>query len=210
MSGTALDRLKEGARRFRTEQYPALERDYLYAAQHPQRPHSLVIACSDSRVAIEKIVGWKPGEVFVTRNVGNLVPAFGQSSAEIAAVVEYAVAALEVQHILICGHSDCGAMKAVLHPESVESLPAVKRWLTNAQAALPRARARCSCLDDDLLPCLTEQNVLLQLEQLKTHPAVASALERGALTVSGWVYEIGSGAVRIAADGEPPFHPLNC
>ncbi len=208
MSSSALERLKQGVRRFRADVYPSLRDEYLEAAVHPQHPHSLIVACADSRVAVEKIVSWRPGEVFITRNVGNVVPVFGEVPGAVSAVVEYAVTALRVQHIVICGHSDCGAMKALLHPDSMDEMPAVRGWLISAKAALPRAHANCSCLEEDILPCLTEQNVLLQIEHLKTHPSVVSAIEGGTLTVSGWVYEIGTGAVRICEDGETIFRPL--
>lgn len=208
MSGTALERLKEGARRFRADVYPSMEKEYLLAAAHPQKPHALIVACADSRVAVEKMISWKPGDVFITRNVGNMVPAYGEMLGAVSAVIEYAVTALKIEHIVICGHSDCGAMKALLDPASLDDLPTVKNWLTNGTAALHRARAHCSCLEKDILPCLTEQNVLLQIEHLKTHPAVAAAMDRGTLSISGWVYEIGTGAIRICEDGEPDFHPI--
>ena len=216
MSNNALDRLKQGLLTFRTEIYPGREEAYRKAASEPQQPHTLVITCADSRIDPEALTQSGPGEIFVTRNIGNMVPAYGEMLGGVSAVIEYAVSALKVQHVVICGHSDCGAMKGLLHPEAVESLPTVKRWLTNGKAALSVAESIYGAGDhtgskagEGLLPVLTEQNVLMQLAHLKTHPSVAGGLARGELTVSGWVYDIGSGEVRIAEDGASSFHPVS-
>ena len=122
----------------------------------------------------------------------------------VSAVIEYAVVALKVRHVVVCGHSDCGAMKALLNPASTAGMPTVTSWLTNGKAALTVAE---SAFGKDQRPSerlsrLTEENVLMQLAHLKTHPSVAGALAQDQLTVSGWVYDIGSGGVRIAEDGE--------
>ncbi len=146
----------------------------------------------------------------MTRNVGNLVPAYGEMLGGVSAVIEYAVSALKVQHVVICGHSDCGAMKGMLHPEGLEKLPTVKSWLRNAQAALSVANSLASKDDgpSDLLQQLTEENVLLQLQHLRTHPSVAGAMAREELTISGWVYDIGKGEVRISEDGGRVFESV--
>ncbi len=205
-----LERLKAGVRRFQLEVHAENADVYRRAADHPQRPHTLVIACSDSRVDVEAITGAGPGEVFVTRNIGNMVPAYGEMPGGVSAVIEYAISALKVQHVVICGHSDCGAMKALLDPASTESLPAVRTWLHNAQAALQVATSGSQPEDGptETMRRLTEQNVLMQMLHLKTHPAAAGAIARGALTVSGWVYDIGSGGIRIAEDGSREFVPV--
>ncbi len=125
----------------------------------------------------------------------------------VSAVIEYAVAALKVRHIAVCGHSDCGAMKALLNPASLESLPSVKNWMRNAEAALSVANS-LTPKDEapaDRLKRLTEENVLLQMQHLRTHPSVAGAIAREELTLSGWVYDIGTGHVRISEDGSRPF-----
>src|ERR1700733_1267722 len=131
-----LTELKAGIRRFRTEIYPVNEATYLQAVSEPQRPHALFITCADSRIDPELITQSGPGDLFVTRNVGNLVPAYGEMMGGVSAVIEYAVSALKVKHVVVCGHSDCGAMKALLHPESTDKMPTVKRWLHNGHAAL--------------------------------------------------------------------------
>jgi carbonic anhydrase len=124
----------------------------------------------------------------------------------VSAVLEFAVSAMKVEHIAVCGHSDCGAMKGLLNPEAVESMPTVRSWLTNAHAALSVARAiQQATGDPDLLRIVTEQNVLLQMQHVRTHPAVAGAMARGELAVSGWIYDIARGEVSICADGGESF-----
>jgi carbonic anhydrase len=196
-----LDRLKAGIRKFHAEVYGERAEAYRKAVSEPQHPHSLIIACADSRVDVETITSSEPGEVFIARNVGNMVPAYGETPGGVGAVIEYAVAALQVQHIVVCGHSDCGAMKALAKPSSAETMPYVSSWLTHGRAAFRIAESIHDQAGGDLISILTEQNVLMQLVHLRTHPHVAGALARGNITISGWIYEIGSGAVRICEDG---------
>ena len=201
-----LQRLKQGVRHFRRNVYQENAEAYQLAASTPQKPHTLIVACADSRVDVETITNSGPGEVFITRNIGNMVPAYGEMLGGVSAVIEYAVSALGVKHVVVCGHSDCGAMKGLLHPEATEAMPTVKSWLTNGKAALSVAESLHADDGRELLPVLTEQNVLMQLAHLKTHPSVAGAMARGELTISGWVYEIGSGEVRIAEGDSRAFH----
>jgi carbonic anhydrase len=205
-----LAELKAGIRRFRTEVYPEHEEIYRKAASEPQRPHALFVTCADSRIDPELITQSGPGDIFVTRNIGNLVPAYGEMLGGVSAVIEYAVTALKVQHVVVCGHTDCGAMKGLLHPEAVEKMPTVQRWLRNADAALSVANSLAAPDEkpNELMRRLTEENVLLQLHHLRTHPSVAGAMARGELTISGWVYDIGRGEVRISADGGRVFEPV--
>ncbi len=204
-----LEQLKDGVRKFRSEVYPQRSEMYVQAAAEPQRPHTLFITCADSRIDPNEITSTGPGEVFVTRNIGNMVPAYGEMLGGVSAVIEFAVGALGVKHVVICGHSECGAMKALLTPESVDKLPTVKSWLKNAHAALTVSESlherKGENSERPLIDLLTEQNVLLQLQHLKTHPSVAGALAAGHLTISGWVYDIGAGAVRVAEDGQREF-----
>jgi carbonic anhydrase len=191
-------RLIAGVRRFRREIYPARKDVYKQAALEPQRPHTLVITCADSRIDPELITQSGPGEIFVTRNIGNLVPAYGEMLGGVSAVLEYAVAVLDVSQVVICGHTDCGAMKALLQPESVAKYPTVKTWLRNAEAALSIVLGRNHASGPaDLLNQLIEENVLLQTVHLRTHPSIAGKLAEGRLTVHGWIYDIGEGNVRI-------------
>ena len=202
-----LERLKDGVRRFRADVYPERAAMYQRAGSEAQRPHTLFIACADSRVEPNDITQAGTGEVFVTRNIGNLVPAYGEMLGGVSAVIEFAVQSLKVRHIVVCGHSDCGAMKALLAPESTAKMPTVTSWLTNAKAALSVAETLHQKTEwrRDLLRLLTEENVLLQLQHLKTHPSVAGAMAMGELTVSGWVYDIAQGTVAVAEDGQRAF-----
>jgi carbonic anhydrase len=205
-----LEKLKAGARKFQAEVYAKNAENYQRAASTPQAPHTLIIGCADSRVDLEAITGSGPGEVFVTRNVGNMVPPYSGTPGGVTAVIEYAVAALKVKHVVICGHSDCGAMKALLHPPATDNLPTVRYWLHHGQAALMVADSMTHKDEPQIerLKRLTEENVLMQLVHLKTHPSVAGAMARGELTTSGWVFDIGSGVVRIVEEGHREFVPV--
>jgi carbonic anhydrase len=205
-----LEELKAGIRQFRTKVYPRNQETYVKAVSAPQQPHALIVTCADSRIDPELITQSKPGDLFVTRNIGNLVPAYGEMLGGVSAVIEYAVSALKVRHVVICGHSDCGAMKGLLHPEAVEEMPTVKSWLKNAHAALSVANslAKPNEKPSRLMQRLTEENVLLQMQHLRTHPSVAGAMAREELTISGWVYDIGKGQVRISEDGGRVFVPV--
>ena len=205
-----LTELRAGIRKFRTEVYPKNKATYLKAVSEPQRPHALFITCADSRLDPELITQSGTGDIFVTRNIGNLVPAYGEMMGGVSAVVEYAVTGLKVQHVVICGHSDCGEMKALVRPESLTEMPAVRNWMNNAAAAMSVAKSMANKDErpSEFVKRLTEENVLLQLQHLRTHPSVAGAMARGELTISGWVYDIGKGEVRISEDGGRLFQPV--
>jgi len=148
----------------------------------------------------------------VARNIGNMVPAYGDMLGGVSAVIEFAVSSLGVRHIVVCGHSHCGAMQGLLDPASVSTMPTVESWLHNAHAALVVAetlheQAIKTDPESQLIDTLTEQNVLLQMQHLKTHPSVAGAIAKRNLTISGWIYNIGTGEVRIA-DGDQGFTPI--
>lgn len=208
-----LQQLKDGVRRFQAEVYPQQAEIFAQAASEEQRPHTLFITCADSRVDPIAITSSGTGEVFVTRNIGNMVPAYGEMLGGVSAVIEFAVSSLGVRHAVICGHTHCGAMQALLAPESVAKMPTVKSWLHNAHTALTVAetlheRAAGSPTESSMIDVLTEQNVLLQMQHLKTHPSVAGAMAKGELTISGWIYSIGTGEVRVAEDGQRTFTPV--
>jgi carbonic anhydrase len=203
-SNETLDKLKQGILKFQSQVYPNRREEYEYAATHPQKPHTLLITCADSRIDPEAITSSGPGEIFVSRNVGNMVPAYGEMLGGVSAVIEYAVDALKVTHAVVCGHTDCGAMKGILAGEGeLDSMPTVKSWLRNADAA--KRVAQIVDGDQPTVHTMTEQNVLLQLQHLRTHPSVAGAVARGNLTLSGWVYDIGHGDVRIYDEASNRF-----
>ena len=203
-----LEGLKAGIRRFRAEVYPERRELYERAMSEAQRPQTLVITCADSRLHPDVLTQAAPGEIFTTRNIGNMVPAYGEMLGGVSAVLEYAVSALKVKHLVVCGHTDCGAMKALLDPASVAAMPTVTSWLRNAHAALSVTEAM-GAEGEGKLRILTEQNVLLQIQHVRTHPSVAGALARGELTISGWVYDIGAGEVSICEEGGSRFVRLD-
>ncbi len=208
---SVLEHLKAGVRHFRSEIYPKRRETYLKVVSEPQRPLALFVTCADSRIDPELITNSGPGELFALRNIGNMIPAYGEMLGGVSAVIEYAVSALEVPHIVICGHSQCGAMAALMQPDSTAKMPAVKNWMSNAAAALSvtKSLAQDGEQPEDFVRRLTEENVVLQIQHLKTHPAVAGAMARGKLTVSGWIYDIGRGEVRISEDGGRVFLPVS-
>lgn len=186
--------LHDGVRRFRQTEFNSHREEY-EALRSKQEPHTLFIGCSDSRVDPLAITQSRPGQIFVARNIGNMVPAYGSVVGGVSAVIEYAVAALGVKQIVVCGHSGCGAMKGLLNRQSVAALPAVDRWLQNGDAALSVTENRQLANDDEKLKDVTRENVLLQMQHLRTHPVVASRLAAGTIAVYGWVYDIGAGQV---------------
>jgi len=166
-----------------------------------QNPSAMFITCSDSRVVPTLMTQTGPGDLFMLRNAGNLVPPYGPLHGAEAAAIEYAVEVLKVQDIIICGHTHCGAMKAVLAPGSLDRLPATKSWLVYAEATRHVMATHYHDLpEDEKLETCVEENVLVQVENLRTHPAVLAALSRGKLKLHAWVYEIESGKV-LAFDG---------
>jgi len=207
MTDPVLERLKDGIRRFRAEVYPARAEQFETAMREPQAPHALVITCADSRIHPDTLTQSHPGELFVTRNIGNMVPAYGDMLGGVSAVLEFAVSGLKVRHIVVCGHSDCGAMKALVEPASVAAMPTVQHWLHNAHAALSVAQAKRTPeqTDAEFLQSLAQRNILLQMQHVRTHPSVAGAMARGALTISGWYYDIAKGRVLVCENEDEPF-----
>ena len=193
----------DGVLRFQNEQQPAKQAlfDQLAGAQSPD---VLLVTCADSRIDPGLITQTQPGDLFICRNAGNIVPPSPGYSGDIAASVEFGVAALGVKHIIVMGHTDCGAMKGAMNREAVASLPKVYEWLGYAEDAAGAAENN----PDDPLLAVTEANVLLQLQNLKTHPAVSAGLEAGTLDLHGWVYHIGSGAVTCHDAAAGQFVPL--
>lgn len=174
-----------------------------------QEPQTLFITCSDSRIDPNLITHTDPGDLFVLRNAGNLVPAFGPVSGGEVATIEFAVTGLGVRDIVVCGHSHCGAMKGLLHPEYLTEMPAVAEFLKNAEATRRIIRAKYSHLQgQQLLDAAIEENVLMQVENLQTQPAVAVALAQNQLKLHAWVYEIESGEVFSYDDVSQQFIPL--
>lgn len=189
--------------RFREQVFPANQALYERLAAHGQSPRALMISCADSRVVPEIIMQAEPGELFVCRNAGNIVPPFSQANGGVSSAVEYAVVALGVRDIVVCGHSDCGAMKAFLTPEKLEVMPNVAAWLRHAHAA---HSVVCHAYPHDMeekahVRALALENVVAQINHLRTHPSVAAALAQGKLTLHGWFFDIEVGGI-LALDGD--------
>ncbi|UZK67877.1 carbonic anhydrase [Sphingomonas sp. M1-B02] len=187
---------------FETEVF-ANEADlYGKLAHEGQAPKVLIISCSDSRIVPEQIMQARPGELFVIRNAGNIVPPFAQQNGGVTATIEYAVAALGVTDVVICGHSGCGAMGALTNPEGLDALPSVRAWLNHSQAAKAVVDHSYPELDGPAaIRAASLENVVVQLQHLRTHPAVASRIAKGELTLHGWFVDIHTGGI-LALDGE--------
>ncbi|PZM86245.1 MAG: carbonic anhydrase [Candidatus Melainabacteria bacterium] len=163
-----------------------------------QSPDALFITCSDSRINPNLITQTQPGDLFILRNAGNIIPPFGAANGGEGATIEFAIAGLGVKDIIVCGHSLCGAVKGLLNLESIKKLPSVVSWLSHAEAT--RRIVEENYIDaglnaEELLSVAIQENVLVQLENLKTHPAVAVKLSRGEINLHGWTYKIETGQV---------------
>lgn len=190
-------RIIEGCLHFQRYIYPK-QRELFQKLGSGQKPHALFITCADSRVNPALITQTEPGEVFVVRNVGNIVPPHGETTGGVSSAIEFAVIALEVNDIVVFGHSDCGAMKALIHPENLEKMPTVATWLHHAECARHVVQENYPPMDETAqLRALTEENILAQMEHLKTHPSVAARRRRGTLGLHGWFYDIRTGEIRI-------------
>lgn len=190
-----MQKLIQGIHQFLQSDFQPLQGLYQQLAKG-QKPETLFITCSDSRIDPNLLTQSQPGDLFILRNAGNIVPPHGTSTGGEAATIEFAVAALGVKDIIICGHSHCGAMHGLLKPETITSLPATTAWLTHAEATRRIVLDNYSHLDAPaLLTAAIEENVLVQLEHLRTLPAVASGLAAGKLKLHGWVYKIETGQV---------------
>lgn len=203
-----MQKLVRGLHQFQS-QFFASHKELFERLGRTQAPETLFITCSDSRIDPNLITQTGPGELFIVRNVGNLVARYDQHIGSTAAAIEFAVVALKVKEIIICGHSNCGAMKAVLDPASLDSMPAMKEWMGHAAETSRLVRENYSHLEGEA--CLTatvEENVLVQLENLRTHPSVAAAMQRGELRAHGWVYKIQTGEVFAYDAAQAEFVPL--
>ncbi|WP_395069853.1 carbonic anhydrase [Paraburkholderia silvatlantica] len=205
--GCDLLHLLDGVDEFTHHVFPG-NKELFHSLAYTQAPHTLFITCADSRVSPEMITQAKPGDLFVCRNIGNIVPAYGEMLGGVSAVVEFAVLELNVKQIVLCGHTDCGAMKGLASgAEATAEMPTVQAWLRNAEAARSVVRIR-GLEDDQIVQALVEENVRLQLTHLRTHPAVAARVAQGLLELQGWVYDIGQGKVTVLDEARGKFLSL--
>jgi carbonic anhydrase len=190
-----MSRFAMGVIRFQRDVFPE-KRELFERLSNGQSPEALFITCSDSRIETAMITQTDPGELFICRNAGNIVPPHTNQTGGMTASIEFAVGALRVPNIVICGHTECGAMKGAMNRDALTHLPHVREWLGYAQGAVDIVQALGGELDEaDKMRMLLKQNVILQLQHLKTHPTVAVALAQKAVLLHGWVYDIKTGEV---------------
>lgn len=203
-----MQELARGVHQFQQQMF-APRRELFAELASGQRPHTLFITCSDSRINPHLLTQSEPGELFILRNPGNLVPSYGVPSSGEAAGVEYALAALDVEQIVVCGHSHCGAMRALVHPEEASDLPAMRAWLQQAETTRRLVTDHYKgCTPSALLNVAIQENVLVQIENLRTHPMVASRVASGRLKLQGWVYKLETGEVFAFDPDRGQFDPI--
>jgi carbonic anhydrase len=203
-----MDRLVAGHKRFLQDVFPG-RREQFHLLAEQQAPRWLFITCADSRIVPDLILQTGPGDLFITRNAGNVVPITGQDVDGVTATIEYAVDVLKVKHAILCGHSDCGALKAALDKQALEKLPKANRWLRHVEGAFSH-RQPLNPADGEHaeLASLIRGNVVAQLLNLKAQPSVASAVAEGRLSVHGWYYDILSGNIEEWDEAKHRFAPL--
>jgi carbonic anhydrase len=184
-----VEKFLSGISRFRKYVYPK-HQDLFEKLATGQRPEALLITCADSRVDPSLLTQTKPGDLFICRVIGNIVPPYPDAIGGVSATIEYAAGVLQVPEIIVCGHTDCGVMRGALNPEALEGYPNVTAWLRYAQVEDREHEPSA-----EFLLALTERNVVAQLRNLRSHPTVAARLDEGNLVLHGWVYHIGPGTV---------------
>jgi carbonic anhydrase len=203
-----MERLIEGHKKFLAEVFPR-RRDQFHLLAESQAPEWLFITCSDSRIVPDLILGTGPGDLFIARCIGNVVPITANDVDGCTATIEYAVDALKVKHAIVCGHSDCGAMKAALNRHGLDKLPKASRWLHHVEAAFTHRQPLNPADGDHAELCsLIRGNVVAQMLNLRAQPAVARAVMEGRLAVHGWYYDILSGRIERFDEDARRFVPL--
>ncbi len=199
-----VDKFLGGISRFQRHVFPKHQDTFKKLAMG-QRPEALFITCADSRIDPCMLTQTKPGELFVCRVIGNIVPPYPDATGGVSATVEYAAGVLRVPDIIVCGHTDCGVMKGALHPEVLAAYPNVSAWLRYVQVEHREPEP-----SPELVLAVTERNVVAQMKNLRSHPTVAARLEEGDLALHGWVYHIGPGKVTAYDEKSQRFGLLDC
>ncbi|MBI3991974.1 MAG: carbonic anhydrase [Candidatus Lambdaproteobacteria bacterium] len=203
-----MHKLLQGIHLFQRDVFGEHEEEFVRLVQG-QHPEVLFITCSDSRLNPDLLMQARPGDLFVLRNAGNIVPPYGEGPGGEAATIEFALELLMVQHIVVCGHSHCGAMQALLRHEHQAALPATTRWLRLADPTRRLVHERYGHLpDDEQLNVAIQENVLLQLDTIRTHPSAARRLAEGRLNLHAWVYKFETGEVFSFDPRVEQFLPL--
>lgn len=204
-----MQRITKGVERFQETIFP-FEQELFKSLANQQLPRALFITCADSRVDPNLLTQTKPGEIFHLRNAGNIIPPYSAVRGAEAATIEYAMTVLKVPHVIVCGHTDCGAMKGVMDPSLVAALPAVTEWLRHSECAGRVVRDGSFYGDEhQRLRRLIEENVVTQLLHLQTHPSVAARLAAGEVKLYGWIFEIPTGRVFAYRADKRRFEVLN-
>ncbi|MFC7663506.1 carbonic anhydrase [Methylorubrum suomiense] len=205
-----MDDIIQGISNFRGSVFPGQQQMYQRLVRDGQHPQALIIACADSRVSPEHITQSGPGISSCAAMPATSSP-FSQQNGGVSSAIEYAVMALGVRDIVICGHSDCGAMKGLMKPEALASMPNVAAWLRHSHAA---SQIVCEAYPAGMDPkdhhrALALENVVVQLSNLRTHPSVAAGLAKGQLRLHGWFFEIESGQVLAYCGEAGRFVPID-
>jgi carbonic anhydrase len=192
-----VQKLEAGIHHFQANYFASHRGLFEQLAEAGQRPETLFITCCDSRVVPNRITSTEPGELFIVRNVGNIVPSVGRGVlGGVSAAIEYAVEVLEVGHVIVCGHTNCGAIEAILEPMTVAHLPFVSRWLAESERIPHLIAERYGSLEGEArMTAAVQENVLVQLENLRSFEFVARRLDSGVLKMSGWVFRIATGDI---------------
>jgi carbonic anhydrase len=203
-----MQRLIEGHKKFLAEVFPA-RKSHFHLLAEGQSPEVLFITCADSRVLPDLILGSEPGDLFISRSIGNIVPITSQDVDGVTATIEYAAEVLRVKHAIVCGHSDCGALKAALDRKSLENLPKARRWLDHVQAAFAyRQPLNLADGESAELASLIRGNVVAQMKNLQAQVPVRRAMEEGRLSVHGWYYDILTGRIEEYDEEQKKFVAL--
>ncbi len=207
-ASSGLDALIRGVEDFQTEVFEE-RRDLFEGLADGQHPFAMFITCSDSRVNPNLITQTDPGQLFILRNAGNIIPPYGAAKGGEDATIEYAVMVLNVKHIIVCGHSFCGAIRGLLEPEQIKDLPAVRSWLGHAEATRLIVREKYQHLDGEALQIqAARENAMMQIQNLQTHPSVALRLAQGKLELHAWMYHFETGEVLSYDPTTRTFLPL--
>jgi carbonic anhydrase len=195
MHSKTMDKIIRGIYEFQNNVFSS-NRELFERLANGQKPDALFITCSDSRVLPNLITQTNPGELFILRNAGNIVPPFGAVNGGESATIEYAVTALGIRDIIICGHSHCGAMQGLHQQEKLTNMPSVLSWLKHAEATRRIIDEKYKDeQEEDKILATVKENVLVQLENLRTHPSVAAGIATNTLKLHGWVYHLETGEV---------------
>jgi carbonic anhydrase len=205
-----VQKLQAGIHHFQANYFATHRELFQRLSEHGQRPETLFITCSDSRLVPHLITTAAPGDLFIVRNVGNIVPSVARGVlGGVSAAIQYAVEVLDVSSVIVCGHTQCGAIDAILHPERVQHLQFVSRWLAESAQIPGLIEERYGALEGEArMTAAVQENVLVQLENLRSFDFVARRLDSGRLKMSGWVFKIATGDVFDYDPVSGQFQPL--